>query len=148
VTHDIASSSLARDGWVRFPLRFAPTPGRTYTLRLEANAESGAIVQRTFTLVSPSRRQLALSASTTQTLVEGGEAAKESKSVAPLARDEVPEKRPPKGLDRLAADATAETTVGVADEVVAGAARGTSLWLFVLLGGAALAVGTWAFARR
>src|SRR6266508_1178475 len=148
VSHDIAASSLARDGWVRFPLRFAPRPGRTYTLRLMANAASGAIVQRTFTLVAPPRRRITLSARTKKAPVKGGEEAKELKSVAPSARYDVPQRRLRKPGEGLAADVPGDSTLAAAGELVARADGGESLWLIVLLGGTALALGSWALVRR
>jgi len=45
---------LDADGWFSLRPEFTPLPGRTYTLTIRANQESGVIVQRTITLVSPS----------------------------------------------------------------------------------------------
>jgi hypothetical protein len=45
--------TLDADGWFSLRPEFTPLPGRTYTLTIRANQESGVIVSRTLTLVSP-----------------------------------------------------------------------------------------------
>ena len=45
--------ALERDGWFSLWPEFTPRPGATYTLTIRANQESGVIVERTITLVSP-----------------------------------------------------------------------------------------------
>jgi len=45
--------TLDVDGWVSLRPAFTPLPGRTYTLTIRANQETGIIVQRTLTLVYP-----------------------------------------------------------------------------------------------
>jgi aryl-phospho-beta-D-glucosidase BglC (GH1 family) len=44
--------ALGVDGWVTLPLEFTPQAGKTYTLTLRANQESGVVVLRTITLVT------------------------------------------------------------------------------------------------
>jgi hypothetical protein len=47
----VPSVPLEWDGWFSLRPEFTPLPGRSYTLTIRANQESGVIVQRTLTLV-------------------------------------------------------------------------------------------------